>query len=129
MDVVQDTFIRVYEYKYLYKTKYEFSTWIYTIARNFALNELRRKKHSNYQEDIEDPIRHEDHLHTQETVSLILDYLSPKYREVIVLRYLQGMSFEEISKITGKNINTLKSLAKRGLDGGREMCERNGVEL
>ena len=57
-----------------------------------------------------------------------IELLKPKYREVIVMRYLQGMSYEEISKITSKRINTLKSQSKRGLKQIRDKVKNYGIE-
>ena len=137
-DIVQKTFIRVYEYKYKYNTTNQFSTWVYTIAKNLSLNELKRKRKLITDDDPDDTekfLAEDESLsqkiekqNIQELLTKAIELLKPKYREVIVMRYLQGMSYEEISEITSKRINTLKSQSKRGLKQIRDKIRNYGIE-
>ena len=137
-DVVQKTLIRVYEYKYRYKPTFGFSTWIYTIARNYAINELRKKQNysiddnaSSIQNEVISELNIEANLENKELTEVIKTHianLKPKYREIIIMRYMEELSYEEISGITGQKINTLKSLSKRGLEKIKENLGADGYD-
>jgi len=122
-DIVQKTLIRLYEYKYKYKASYQFSTWIFTVARNFSIDEMRRKKAVYFQDDEieimakgETPVSEMENNERKEMLLKAINSLKPKYKEIIIARYLECMPYEEISEITKINLNTLKSLSKRGLE-------------
>ncbi|MGD8777952.1 MAG: sigma-70 family RNA polymerase sigma factor [Ignavibacteria bacterium] len=130
IDIVQDTMIKFYLNKNSYKSFAKFSTWIYTIAGNLAKNELKRKRRRtiyslNQQDDdektlqIEDkkfvaPDRSADNSIKGEFVQKALLKVKPVYREVVILRDIEGLSYEEISEITGLSIGTVKSRINRG---------------
>ncbi len=131
-EVLQKTFITVYEYKYRYKKSYIFSTWIYTIAKNLALNEIKRNKrfipyeqNENYRNDT---IYENDKEEILKLVKSIISKMKPDYREVITLRYFDELSFEEISLITQKNGNTVRSLARRSLLLIKEEMKKYGYK-
>lgn len=114
-DIVQKSLIKVFEYKLLYQPTNQFSTWIFTIAKNLAINELNYRKQT---ENLSDEYQDDSFDH-----DLISDYIRKKisdlpeaYVNVIIARYVEGYSFQEIAEQTGININTLKSHAKRGLE-------------
>ncbi len=128
-DIVQDTMIKFYLKKDSYKSLAKFSTWIYTIAGNLAKNELKRRKRrtfisiSNDDEDksiqIEDksfvaPDRAADNLIKNEIIQNALLKVKPVYREVVILRDVQGFAYEEIAEMTGMSIGTVKSRINRG---------------
>lgn len=128
-DVVQETMIKVYKNKELYKTIAKFSTWIYTIAGNLAKTELQRRKRKrtfsihNYGEenetfDIPDssagPERISDGAMKEKMIQDALLEIPQAYREAVVLRDIQEMSYEEISEILGITVGTVKSRINRG---------------
>ena len=128
-DIVQETFLRVYRKRKAYKRIAKFSTWIYTIAGNLARTELRRRKRRKlfsvtdmgYEDrdyEISDeaynPENHVDGLIQEEIIQKEINDLSPKFREVIILRDVQELSYEEISKIIKVPIGTVKSRVNRG---------------
>jgi len=129
-DIVQDTMIKFYLNKDSYKSFAKFSTWIYTIAGNLARNELKRRKRrkifslNNNNDDeqniqIEDksflaPDRATDSAISAEIIQKALQKVKPVYREVVVLRDIQGLSYEEIAEVTGLSIGTVKSRINRG---------------
>lgn len=127
-DIVQDALIKFYLNKDSYKSFAKFSTWIYTIAINLAKNELKRRKRKNifsinndedYKTDIVDksnllPDDHTDAALKSEFIQNALMKLKPVYREIIILRDVQEMQYEEIAEITGLSIGTVKSRINRG---------------
>ena len=128
-DIVQDTMIKFYLHKDSYKSFAKFSTWIYTIAGNLARNELKRRKRrvifslNNDDDDkkiqIEDssfvsPERSTDSQIKGEIIQKALLKVKPVYREVAILRDIDGLSYEEIAEITNLSIGTVKSRINRG---------------
>ena len=128
-DVVQDTMIKFYLNKDSYRSFAKFSTWIYTIAGNLAKNELKRRRRrsivsidNNDDErtlQIEDksflaPDRAADGQIKNEMIQKALLKVKSVYREVVILRDIQDLSYEEISEITGLAIGTVKSRINRG---------------
>ena len=128
-DVVQETMIKVFRYKDTYSSVAKFSTWIYTIAGNLARTEYRRQRRRSFfsisdygdeskQYDIPDesyrPDKITDSGIKEEQIQKALLKVKPVYREAVVLRDIQGLSYEEISGILGVNEGTVKSRINRG---------------
>ena len=127
-DIVQETFIRLYEKKHYYKEIAKFSTWIYTIAKNLANTELRKKSRtkimylsqmSNYKKDYDlkssDPElnRNIENEFLMKEIHAAIDKLPENYKSVIILRDIQGLDYEQISNIIGVPLGTVKSRINR----------------
>jgi len=129
-DIVQDTMIKFYLNKDSYQSIAKFSTWIYTIAGNLAKNELKRRNRrtilslSNDDPDdvtlqIEDkkivaPDRAADNSIKGEMIQKALLKVKPIYRELVILRDIEGFSYEEIAEMTDLSLGTVKSRINRG---------------
>jgi RNA polymerase sigma-70 factor (ECF subfamily) len=128
-DVVQETMIKVYRYKDTYSSVAKFSTWVYTIAGNLARTEYRRQRrrnifsindygedHSTY--DLPDESYRPDVITESgikdEIIQKALLKVKETYREAVILRDIQGLSYEEISEILEVNEGTVKSRINRG---------------
>ncbi len=109
-DLVQDVFIKAYTNIQSFDVTLRFSPWIYRIAHNTFVNELKRKgKYGSSFFDSETilPFIQGDETADKETLSderkveveALLETLSPKYREVIVLHYFEDLSYLEISDV------------------------------
>ncbi|MCG3158043.1 MAG: ECF RNA polymerase sigma factor SigW [bacterium] len=127
-DVVQETFLRVYRNRFAYTRIAKFSTWIYTIAGNLARTELRRRKRRRFfslsdmgledrdyeiSDEVFNPETQANSTLGEELIQREISKLSPKFREVIILRDVQELSYEEISKIIRVPIGTVKSRVNR----------------
>jgi len=128
-DVVQETMIKVFRYKDTYSSVAKFSTWIYTIAGNLARTEYRRQRRrsffsiSNYGEehkqfDLPDEAYRPDVMTdsgiNDELIQNALLKVKDVYREAVILRDIEGMSYEEIAEILKVNEGTVKSRINRG---------------
>lgn len=128
-DVVQETMIKFYRNKDSYKSVAKFSTWIYTIAGNLARTEYKRRRRrqifsiNSYGEENENyEIPDESYRPDVMTDSGIKDKLiqnallkvSTSYREAVILRDIQDLSYEEIAEIMEITVGTVKSRINRG---------------
>lgn len=128
-DLVQETFLRVYKNKHYYKEIAKFSTWVYTIAGNLAKTELRRRKRrkifsvSNFVNEERDydipdlaknPESEVDGFLKDDIIQKAIEKLPAKFKEVILLRDVQGFAYEEISQILSIPLGTVKSRVNRG---------------
>jgi RNA polymerase sigma-70 factor (ECF subfamily) len=129
VDIVQETMIKVYRNKDSYKSIAKFSTWIYTIAGNLARTEYQRRKKRNTISinssreddetfDIPDESSRPDDITDsgikEELIQKALLKISKAYREMVVLRDIQELSYEEIAEVTGVAVGTVKSRINRG---------------
>jgi len=130
-DLEQETFYRAYRSASTYKQIAKFSTWLYTIALNLCRNELRRRKHKFYsleemaereeepgvRIDIEDesakPERDVEQKELSELIKMAIDSLPEKFRQPLVLRDVQGLSYEETGEILNLPEGTVKSRINR----------------
>ena len=133
VDLAQETFVRVYFAIDRYHRGFAFSTYIYRIATNLAISEIRRRRRrrllslsglfqSDYEETAEYQPRDERILPDAELVddeqsrviAKAIAALPEKYRVAIILRDVQGRSYEEIAAITELGLGTTKSRINRG---------------
>jgi len=126
-DVVQDTLIKLYTHASYYKNIAKFSTWIFTIAKNNALTELRKNKRKQTDSlwtedgkviDINSKEQSLD-LKVQNEIAIdqlnkFLDEIPENFRMAVVLRDFQELSYDEISKILEIPVGTIKSRINRG---------------
>jgi RNA polymerase sigma-70 factor (ECF subfamily) len=119
-DVVQETFVRVYQHRQSFNFQHCFSTWIYTIALNLARNELRKRKRFKFL-DINDMQGAESELAVEmklpsrvpQALEAAIQGLPEKYRTAFMLRDLQEMPYEEVAKVLNVPLGTVKSRVNR----------------
>lgn len=128
-DIVQETFLRVYRKKKAYRNIAKFSTWIYTITGNLSKTELRRRKRRKLlsvsslgfenkdfelRDDKKGPEESADEILKEDIIQSAIDSLPEKFREVIIFRDIQELSYDEISLIVQIPLGTVKSRVNRG---------------
>lgn len=127
-DIVQEAFLRAFRKRKEYRAIANFSTWLFTIAGNLAKSELRRRKRwrlfsLHKDEENETGLELPDESYRPDTVTeaSIADVqiqqailsLPENYRQVILLRDVEGLSYQEISEISNCPVGTVKSRVNR----------------
>jgi len=129
-DLLQETFLRFWKKRKEFRNIASFSTWIYTIAGNLARSEWRRRKRwrmlrlgpSDSEEEPDFELPHpglspdsaaENRMAVEDLVRE-LEKLPERYRQVVILRDIQGMTYEEIAGIVHVPVGTVKSRLNRG---------------
>ena len=140
-DLVQDTLLKLYTHKDSYKEIAKFSTWLYTIAANLARTELRkikrRKTFSVTELSYDDPefiIESTDaglgeenfSQNFEKNVQRALAELPDDFKTIIILRDIQELSYDEISKIVEVPLGTVKSRINRGRVKLQQLLQKKG---
>lgn len=124
-DILQEVYIKVYKNLNSFDISLKFSSWIYRITRNHVISENRKKRH--YQEfllDEDDTGENKfisridlpkeiDNVLNQEMIAKVLTNMDEKYREALVLRFLEEMDYQEMADILKKPIGTVGTLINR----------------
>lgn len=131
-DLLQETFVRIYRNRYSYQPVAKLSTWIFTIAGNLARSEFRRNKRwnmlsitpksrddeSEYDRPLEStyvsPEDDAEGVFLDNYIQEALSMIPVNFRELIVFRDVQQLSYDEIAEITGLPMGTVKSRINRG---------------
>lgn len=119
-DLAQETFIRVFRRLDSFRFESKFSTWLFRIARNIAVDALRSRGRRNLMVSRLSPAEHEGgpELHTEMAAAVAT--LSPKLREALLLVEVVGMTCAQAGEVLGVPVGTVKSrlyLARRELIG------------
>ena len=134
-DLFQETWIRVLERGHQFNDKYAFSTWLFSVARNLAIDYMRRKQPASLDglmngkdNDNNDaapfdvpatgrPSAFDLTLQREqgEHIAAGMQHLPAEYREALMLRFQEGMSLEEIATLARVPLGTVKSRIYRGL--------------
>jgi RNA polymerase sigma-70 factor (ECF subfamily) len=131
-DLAQEVFLRVYRHAGTYRVTARFTTWLYTIASNLGKNELRNRArrrnvsmedaprelaqddyHFGTREDFLSPDRVSDLNDRQRKVRAAIDSLPEHFRTMLVMRDMEGFSYEEIASMLNLPLGTVKSRINR----------------
>lgn len=121
-DASQEVFIRIYRSLKRYDSSYKFSTWSIKITTNYCLDVLRKRKGETYeldsQYDLKDdaPSPEEYYIKKEKSnyVQKAIDSLPDKYKVLIVLFHIRGLSYAEIIDVTGESLTIIKNRLYRG---------------
>ena len=119
-DIVQETFVRVYQHRDSFDFKHCFSTWLYTIALNLARNELRKRKRFKFFDifdlkgnEAEIAVEMKAPTNLPQALKKAIDSLPDKYKTAFILRDIEEQSYEEVAKIMSIPLGTVKSRVNR----------------
>ena len=138
-DLFQETWLRVLERGSQYNGRARFDTWMFAIARNLMLDQARKRGTVSLDEamdpenarplelaaDSPSPFDHFQSRQQAERVGQALLGLHPLYREVLVLRFHEEMSLEEIARVSSAPLSTVKSRLYRGIAALKPVLDRS----
>ncbi len=143
-DITQETFVKAWKNLDRFREGESFKTWIFTIARNTAFDWLRKKKnvpfsamsadaeHDTFSETIVDPEPLPDalfaHAESGRFLENLLKEISPDSRDILLLHYVDEMTFDEIGTMRGESLNTVKSRHRRALIALGKAARENAPE-
>ena len=136
-DITQEAFVRAYINLHSFDQKRKFSTWIYRIATNLCIDRIRKKKPDYYLDaevagtegldmysqiaaDEQLPEETLEQMELQERIQYEISRLPDKYRAVIVLKYIEELSLQEISEILEMPLGAVKTRIHRGREALRK---------
>lgn len=141
LDVTQEVFIKVYNSLSKYSSEYKFSTWLYRIAHNAAVDHMRRNSvtpqsleaenaDGSYQIQLESrglsPEQARERSEWRTEIDAVVRCLPPAYRDLILLRHNRDLSYDEIAEVTGLPLGTVKNRLFRARELMREMFIERG---
>ena len=137
-DCLQEAMLRVYRAIGGFKGQSSFSTWVYRITMNTCLDELRRKKNRQStsldslldmgwspSDDTNAPEKQAIRSELRRNLNRAIQELPEEMRSAVVLRDIQGFSYEEIAHMLEINVGTIKSRISRGREKLREKMKEN----
>jgi len=142
LDLTQEIFIKVYASLARYRPEFKFSTWIYKIAHNAAIDHLRRTSSRERSlsvgtetDDYDLPLESEGLTPEQQSereerrgeIENVVRSLPTAYRELIVLRHSQDLTYEEIVEVTGLPLGTVKNRLFRAREMMRQQFINRGI--
>ena len=124
-ELSQEAFVRAWSALARFDPKYRFSTWLFRIAHNLGIDQLRRRRLktvSLYRTDAEgaevevvvpdtekDPLGHLENHALASELRQVIDELRPEYRELVLLRHFAGLSYQEIADFKEMPLGTVKN--------------------
>lgn len=108
-DALQDSFVKAFQNAAMYRAGTSVSAWLFRLTRNVCIDMLRARREHESIDDVE-PVEWEQtsDVKLQEALTEEIERLPEIYREAVILRDVQGHSYQEIAEITGTAISTVK---------------------
>lgn len=136
-DIVQEVFLKTYQNIRGFDTDRKFSPWVYRIAHNAFVNAIRKKQRepvisvdfdifTDHPQEHYDPADEEDRKAMQLSVETGLDALSPIYKEILILYYIEEMSYQEIADILHVPLGTVSVRLRRGREALKKQIQEQG---
>jgi RNA polymerase sigma-70 factor (ECF subfamily) len=130
-EVVQDTFLRAYRALGRYEERERFGAWLLRILVNRArtVSAMGRRREKMFPEQIDETLPEAAEAHPadraalREEMGMALAQLGADQREAFLLHYVEGLSYEEMSAVTGSGVSALKMRVKRSCERLREILQ------
>lgn len=142
LDLTQEVFIKVYSSLSRYRSEFKFSTWIYKIAHNSAVDHLRRystreqsliREFDGEQHELPvdsgrpSPEQESEAAERRVEIEQVVHQLPAAYRELILLRHSHDLSYDEIAEVTGLPLGTVKNRLFRAREVMRQQFVERGI--
>ena len=130
LDLTQDTFTKVWQYLENGKEVEHMKAFLYRVAGNLVIDYRRKKKTQSLDAMTEegfdvgvDEQEHNEGAYDAKKLMGLLEHVGDKYRDVIIMRFIDDLSVKEISKVTGESENNISVRLHRGMEKLRELHE------
>lgn len=142
LDLTQEVFIKVYNSLTRYRSEFKFSTWIYKIAHNAAIDHLRRhtvreqaltgsidgdRREISIESRRLTPEQESERRERRSEIESVVQLLPAGYRELIALRHSHDLSYDEIAEVTGLPLGTVKNRLFRAREAMRDQLMQRGI--
>jgi RNA polymerase sigma-70 factor (ECF subfamily) len=142
LDLTQEVFIKVYNSLSRYRAEFKFSTWIYKIAHNSAIDHLRRhavreqamttsvdgeRREVMIESRRLTPEQESERKERRSEIESVVQLLPASYRELIVLRHSHDLSYDEMAEVTGLPLGTVKNRLFRAREAMRDLLVQRGI--
>src|SRR5256885_11458891 len=142
LDLTQEVFIKVYKSLARYRSEFKFTSWIYKIAHNAAIDHLRRyavrerslttggdgeRREISIESRRLTPEQESEKKEQRSEIESVVQLLPSAYRELIVLRHSQDLSYDEIAEVTGLPLGTVKNRLFRAREAMRDHLLQRGI--
>lgn len=135
-ELMEDTFFRLAAKKPRFSGRCSFKTWLFTIARNVAVDSLRKsirisdKPIDEYSEIADERSIEKEYLREEQKISLhrAMGALNPEYRQVLYLTYFEELSNSEAAKVMKKSSRQIENLLYRAKQALKSKLEKEGFE-
>jgi RNA polymerase sigma-70 factor, ECF subfamily len=142
LDLTQEVFIKVYNSLTRYRSEFKFSTWIYKIAHNAAIDHLRRhtvreqaltgsidgdRREVSLESRRLTPEQESERRERRSEIESVVQLLPAAYRELIALRHSHDLSYDEIAEVTGLPLGTVKNRLFRAREAMRDQLMQRGI--
>jgi RNA polymerase sigma-70 factor (ECF subfamily) len=143
-DLVQEIWVRVLERAGQYNSRLRFEPWLFSIARNLAIDDLRRRQRASLNpsealvseaclelpaSDLHSPFLAAAKSEDAVRIANAMGTLEPIYREALLLRFQEELSLEEISQVADAPVSTISSRIQRGLSMLRSALEGDAAAI
>jgi RNA polymerase sigma-70 factor, ECF subfamily len=124
-ELAQETFLRAWSALERFDPRFRFSTWLFRIAHNLGIDQLRRRRlptvpllrQDQDGEEVEldaadlgkDPLGHVENRALAQAIRRSIERLRPEYRELVLLRHFAGLSYQDIAELKGMPLGTVKN--------------------
>ena len=142
LDLTQEVFIKVYNSLSRYRAEFKFSTWIYKIAHNAAIDHLRRhavreqalttsvdgeRREVAIESRRLTPEQESERKERRSEIESVVQLLPASYRELVVLRHSHDLSYDEMAEVTGLPLGTVKNRLFRAREAMRDLLVQRGI--
>lgn len=141
-DILQDSFLKAYQNLHNFDRKLKFSSWLYRIVHNETISYWRKKKvrpqgnvaqvddeFFNRIMDSHDLVKELDGGYLRDALDDVLNEMDVRYREILILKYIEEKSYDEISAILKKPPGTVATHINRAKKQFRDLCEKREFNL
>src|SRR5690348_12123597 len=133
LDLAQDVFVKAFEHLPTFRRESTFKTWLYRIAINHCLNHVRKNSQqfvevTEFTASTRPAIQHQlEHEEQREHFRRLVKRLPPKQKAILEMRINEQLTYEEIAKISGRSVSTIKASVFFALEKLRKLVKHSSL--